>query len=268
MTRGVLPFGVTAVEFGLVTFVSALVGISLVIGASRFLRTRYLAAFALGVYLWYFTDTLGDANYLGVNGGFTLNTELVSLVLLFIVGLFVFFALDKRIFTTGEAAGYGALAVGALAALALGFHGFGEGADFGFTAAQTPSNSLFDAFGGLLPSASWVLHKMAEPTIAAVAYVAVTGPGSKKATVKVVDALILSTVFVIPAVIGSVAGYYTTFDHTYVFALGLGTSVYALARVGRALYAPGEGAESWLSLKMALAAVLGFLLIFMAALLH
>ena len=262
-----LPFGVTALEFGLVTFTSALVGISLVIGASRFLKTKFLAAFALGVYLWYFTDTLGDANYLGVNEGFTFSPELLSLVVLFVIGLTVFFALDRKMFTTGEPAGYGALAVGGLAALALGLHGFGEGADFGFTAAQTPFSSLFDAFGGITASASWVLHKMLEPTIAAVCYVSLAG-GARKASVRITDALVLATVFVIPPVVGSVVGYYTTFDHTYVFALGLGTSVYALARVGRALYSASEGADSWLSVKMALAAVLGFLLIFIAALLH
>jgi hypothetical protein len=263
-----LPFGATVVEFGLVTFVSALVGISLVIGVSRFLKMKFLAAFALGVYLWYFTDTLGDANYLGVNEGFTFSPELFSLVVLFVIGLTVFFALDRRMFTTGEPAGYGALAVGAVAALALGLHGFGEGADFGFTAAQTPFGTLFDAFGGITASASWVLHKMLEPTIAAVCYVSLAVPGARKASVRVTDALVLATVFVIPPVVGSVVGYYTTFDHTYVFALGLGTSVYALARVGKSLYSPSEGADSWLSVKMALAAVLGFLLIFLAALLH
>ena len=65
-----LPFGITDVEFALVTFLSALIGVSLIIGASRFVRVRYLAAFALGVYLWFFPDTLGGANYLDVVGGF------------------------------------------------------------------------------------------------------------------------------------------------------------------------------------------------------
>ena len=268
LTLDVLPFGATAVEFGSVTFISAFMGISLVIGASRFLKARLLGAFAVGVYLWYFTDTLGDAIFLGVNDGFVLSSEMVSLVLLFVVGLIVFFALDRRTFTTDGPAGYSALVVGALAALALGLHGFGEGADFGYTAAQTPSNSLFDAFGGLAPSASWVVHKMLEPTIAAVGYVSLVGPGTKRASDKVVDALVLATVFVVPAVIGSVAGFYTSFDHTFVFALGLGASVYALARAGRAMYSPGEGADSWLSVKMALAVVIGFVLIFTAALLH
>ena len=263
-----LPFGAAAVEFGLVTLISALVGISLMIGVSRFLKTRLLAAFVLGAYLWYFTDTLGDANYLGVNEGFTFSPELVSLVAMFVVGLIVFFALDRGIFTTGEPSGHGALAVGALAALALGLHGLGEGADFGFTAAQTPFDSLFDAFGGISASASWVLHKMLESAIAAVCYVSLTGPGTKKTSVKVTDALVLATVFVIPPVVGTVVGYYTTFDHTFIFALGLGTSIYALARVGKALYSSSEGADSWLSVEMAAAAAIGFLSIFIAALLH
>jgi hypothetical protein len=145
-------------------------------------------------------------------------------------------------------------------------HGMAEGADFGITAAQTPSNSLIDAFGGLAPSVSWVFHKMLEPTVVAAAYVSLAKPEQRKPSDRIVDALALAAVFVIPAVIGSVAGYFTSFDYTYIYALGLGTSVYAFARVGRSLYSEGE--TTLLSLKMALAMTLGFMLIFLAALLH
>ena len=262
-----LPFGITAVEFAVVTFMSALVGILLIIGGSRFVRVRYLAAFALGVYLWYFADTLGGANYLDVNGGFTYSGYLVSLVLLFVVGLVAFFAVDRSAFADGKTGGYGALAIGALAALALGLHGMAEGADFGFTAAQTASSSLLGAFGGLAEGASWVLHKMLEPTIAAVSYVALAGPGSRKYSDRFLDAVVIATVFTVPAVAGSVAGYYIPFDITYVYALGLGTSVYALTRAWKAAYSP-EASGSWPGVTMALSAGLGFVLIFIAALLH
>lgn len=262
-----LPFGVTVVEFAAVTFASALAGMLVLVGVSRFVGVRYLAAFALGVYLWYFTDTLGGANYLDVNGGPAYTPYLASLLLLFFAGLVAFFALDRGVFAAGGSVGHGALAVGALAALALGLHGMAEGADFGFTAAQTPSDSLLGAFGGVAPGASWVLHKMLEPTIAAVSYVALAGPGLQKRSDRVLDVVVLATVFVLPAVVGSVAGYYDSFDITYVYALGLGTSVYAFARAGRALHSP-EGATPWLGVKVALAAGLGFLLIFVAALLH
>ena len=262
----VLPFGVTDTEFALVTFLSAFVGISLVVWGSLAVKTRYLAAFALGVYLWFFTDTLSGANYLDDTAGFVYSPYLASLVALFVLGLTVFFAFDGKMFTTGGSLTRGALAVGALVAVAMGLHGMAEGAAFGTTAAQTPSSSLIPAFGGFAASVSWVFHKMTEPTVAAVAYVAVAGPGSRKPSDRVVDALILAAVFVFPAIVGSVAGYATPFDVTYIYALGLGTSVYALARVARGLYS--EGSDSWLSVKMALAAVLGFLCLFSAALLH
>ena len=263
-----LPFGVTDLEFSIVTFISALVGILLIIGASSFIKPRFIAAFAFGVYLWYFTDTLGDANYLDVNQGAVFSVELVSLVTLFAIGVIVFFALDGRIFTMGEETAKYGMMVALLAALALGLHGFGEGADFGYTAAQTPSNTLLDAFGGLGPSASWVLHKMFEPTIAAACYVAFAGVGAKKPVDKLVDSLTLATVFVIPAIVGSIAGYYLTFDHTYVFALGLGVSVYAVARVARSMFSGAAEASSGFSLKMAIAVVIGFVCIFISALLH
>ena len=262
-----LPFGITAVEFALATLLSAFIGTSFVIGASRWVKVRYLAAFALGVYLWFFPDTLGGANYLDVNGGFVLSAYVVSLIGLFVAGLVVFFAFDRKVFTSGESIRYGGLAVGALAALALGLHGMAEGADFGFTAAQTPSNNLLDAFGGIAPSVSWVLHKMLEPTIAAVGYVAAAGPGTRKRSERLLDSVVLATIFVLPPVIGSILGYYVAFDITYIYALGLGASVYAFARAARPLYSP-ESAGPWASLKVALFAALGFILIFIAAMLH
>ena len=262
-----LPYGVTAVEFALVTFTSAAVGIALVVVASRIVRSRYLAAFAVGVYLWYFTDTLGDANYLNVLNGPLQPVGQYSLLALFVVGLLVFFALDGKIFSVGEDAARQALAVGALAAVALGLHGFGEGADFGFTATQTHISTLLGAFGGWTEAASWVLHKALEPTIAAVAYVAILGSERRRFWDQVTDILGLAAVFVTPAVVGSAFGYYTTFDHTFVFALGLGASVYALAWTGKWLYSPGP-AGTGLSVRMAVAALIGFLLIVLSALLH
>lgn len=261
-----LPFGITDLEFALVTYVAASIGIGLVVLASRWVRLRYLAAFAVGVYLWYFTDTLGDANFLDVNNGFVFSTELFVLFALFVIGLAFFFSLDGEIFRS-DSVQKGGILIAALAALALGLHGFGEGADFGTTAAGTSYQTILDAFGGLAPSASWVLHKMMEPTLAAVCYVAFAGAGSKKAGEKLTDVLSISLIFVFPAVVGSVVGYYVIFDHTYVFALGLGASIYALARVAKSLYSPEEGGR-WLSSKIALAVALGFLLIFTSALLH
>lgn len=263
-----LPFGITAVEFAAVTFISALIGITVVIGSSKYFKPRFVAAFAFGVYLWYFTDTLGGANYLDVNGGPVLSYELLLAVALFVLGLLTFFALDRNVFSVGEQAPKYGMMLAALVALALGLHGAGEGADFGYTAAQTPSSLLLGAFGGLSAGASWVLHKMLEPTMAAACYVAFAGARNRIGMDKVIDALTIAAVFVVPVVIGSVVGYYAVFDHSYIFALGLGASVYAAARVAKPMFSAEGEASTGLSLKMAVAAFLGFLLIFLAALLH
>lgn len=263
-----LPFGITAFELAVVTFISAFFGIAAIVGGSKYVRTRFLAAFAFGIYLWYFTDTLGGANYLNVNGGLAFSVELVLAVVLFAVGLVAFFAIDGKVFAPGELSPKYGMMISALVALALGLHGAGEGADFGYTAAQTPSSLLLGAFGGIYSGASWVLHKMLEPTIIAACYVAFVGVGSKNRMDKVVDALTLAAIFVIPIVVGSVLGYYTSFDHSYIFSLGLGASIYAAARVTRPMFSADGAEQSGLSVKMSVAALIGFLLIFMAALLH
>ncbi len=264
----VLPFGITALELAVVTFISAFFGIAAVVGGSKFVRTRFLAAFAFGVYLWYFTDTLGGANYLNVNGGLAFSVELGLAVVLFALGLGAFFAFDGKVFALGDLTPKYGMMISALVAVALGLHGAGEGTDFGYTAAQTPSSLLLGAFGGLYAGASWVLHKMLEPTIIAVCYVAYAGTGAKKGMDKVVDALTLAGLFVIPVVVGSVLGYYTSFDHSYIFALGLGASVYAAARITRPMFSLDGAAQSGLSVRMSVAVLIGFLLIFTAALLH
>lgn len=264
----VLPFGITALELAVVTLISAFFGIAAIVGGSKFVKTRFLAAFAFGVFLWYFTDTLGGANYLNVNGGLAFTVELVLAVVLFAVGVVTFFAFDGKVFEPGEQAPKYGMMISALVALALGLHGAGEGADFGYTAAQTPSSLLLGAFGGIYAGASWVLHKLLEPTMIALCYVAFAGVGTKKFMDKVVDALTLAAIFVIPVVVGSALGYYTSFDHSYIFALGLGASIYAATRISRPLFSADGADQSWLSVKISVAALIGFLLIFMAALLH
>jgi hypothetical protein len=262
----VLPFGITAFEFSIVTFVAAFVGVALVIFASKYVPARYLAAFAVGVYLWYFTDTLGDANYLDVVNGPVLSAPLIGLVVLFVVGVAVFLSLDGRIFVPGgETAKFG-LTIALLAAVAMGLHGLGEGADFGYSASQTSFNSLLDAFGGLQAGESWVLHKMMEPTVAAACYVLYADPKAKKALEKGIDSLAIAAAFVVPAVIGAIAGYYTVFDHTYIFALGLGTSIYGISRVAKGLYL-GQPVAG-LSFRMAISIAFGFLCLYLAAILH
>jgi len=117
----VLPFGATVLEFSIATFFSSFIGIALIIAASKFVRARYIAAFAFGVYLWFFTDTIGDANYLNVNAGPVFSSYTFCLVVLFLVGLVAFFAVDGRLFAVGEETARYGMIVAVLAALAGGF---------------------------------------------------------------------------------------------------------------------------------------------------
>ena len=78
--------------------------------------------------------------------------------------------------------------------------------------------------------------------------------------------------FTIPGIIGSASAYfivqiYPNADFTYVFALGLGTSVYALLRLARPLFEGSESAK-WDSVKVAILVLVGFTCLYVAALLH
>lgn len=252
--------------------VPAFVGLFLVAVAARRLSARYLAAFAVGLYLWFFSDTIGNANYLGVNEGFTGGGYHALLWVLFAVGLVAIFALDKDMFTVGDAGTSFGFSIPLLVALAVGLHGFGEGAAIGATAATTPSTNLVDAFGGTTAGIAFVLHKALEPMMVGVAYWVYAKDRAKKASDIVRDISLLVCAFALPGIVGSASAYfivqvYPNADFTYVFALGLGTSIYALLRLARPLFlSPAAGRYD--SAKLALWAVFGFTCLYGAALLH
>ena len=81
----------------------------------------------------------------------------------------------------------------------------------------------------------------------------------------------LTAAFTLPGIVGGASVYYLiqTFpnlDLTYVFALALGTSVYAMLRLVRPLYV--GGGSRGVSLKVAAAVILGFACLYTAGLLH
>jgi len=53
------------------TLIPAFFGLVAVVLLFRRSAPRYAAAFAAGVFLWYFSDTIGGSSYLGVNRGFS-----------------------------------------------------------------------------------------------------------------------------------------------------------------------------------------------------
>jgi zinc transporter ZupT len=249
------------------TAVPAFLGLVAITSAGRSVQGRYLAAFALGIFFWFFVDTIGGSADLDVNAGFGGGIDQVAIVALFVIGLLFFFGVGGDLFSSEYAPEY-RLAVPILVAIAVGIHGLGEGTAFGATASSTPSSSLLDAFGGLTAGVAYVLHKALEPMMIGACYV-VYAQGHAKSTLGYLsDVGLLAFLFVAPSLIGATTGYYINYDSTYFFALGTGTSIYAALRLARPLFSRAEAAPSGQPLKIASLIILGFLCIYIAALFH
>src|SRR5260370_7778895 len=83
------------------TFIPAFVGLQMIIMAGKALKPRYLAAFALGIFLWFFVDTIGGAASLDVVDAFSASFAQIVTVGLFVFGLIVFFSVgcNRNIFS-------------------------------------------------------------------------------------------------------------------------------------------------------------------------
>ena len=187
------------------------------------------------------------------------------------IGVASLFYFDGGLFSDGPSTATLGFAIPILVALAVGIHGFGEGAGIGATAATTSSTNLIDAFGGLTAGAAFVLHKTLEPMMVGVAYWIYAKGHADGAQGRLRDLSILTLAFTLPGILGGAIAYYLIqafpgADFTYVFALGLGTSIYAAMRLGRPLFqGPSSRSES---VKVAILILVGFACLYTAALLH
>ncbi len=257
------------------TLIPAFVGLLIIVLAGNLFKAKYLAAFALGIFLWFFVDTIGGAASLDVIDAFSASVAQIGTVGLFVVGLVVFFSVDRNrnIFSPQLAIGKYGLAISVLVAASVGIHGLGEGAAFGALASQTTSTSLLNAFagptgGGVNAVVAYLLHKGLEPMMIGACYCAYAKEHGKNAIGRLRDLLLLSVTFVIPSLIGAASGYYLNYNVSYFYALGTGTSVYALVRLAGPLFDNTQGTSSREPIKMALLMVLGLLAIYFAALFH
>ena len=234
------------------------------------MKARYLAAYAIGIFLWFFVDTIGGSASLDVNSGFGGGGGQIALSGLFAVGLLFFFAVDRRrnILSPQTAVGKYGLVIPILVALAVGIHGFGEGAAFGGTASTTSAVSLLDAFGGYSGGVAYVLHKLLEPMMIGACYCVYAKDHAKSNSGRLRDVLVFSVIFTIPSLLGAATGYYLIYDSSFFFALGTGTSVYALTRLAGPLFDNSQPTRPKESIAVALAIVLGLLTIYVAALFH
>jgi len=261
------------------TWIPAFIGQLVIIWAGRFVKSRYLAAFALGIFLWFFVDTIQGSALLDVNAGFTGGASQIAAITLFMIGVLSAFWIDRRrgLFSPESIVRTISAAVPLLVAAAIGIHGLGEGAAFGATAYSTSSTSLLDTFGGVSAGVAYLLHKGLEPMMAAACYCVYTRRTGSGVKGQLRDVFLLSLVFVLPSLIGAAVGYYVMgpatgfvarLNTTYFFALGTGTSIYAALRLSRALFRSEGSVTSEDSIKTAVTIVLGFIAIYFAALFH
>lgn len=262
-----LPFASSFLAIASAFVIPTLVGLLVASAAVRYISPKYLAAFALGLYFWLFSDVIGDAAYLDVNAGFTGGVDQVVLVVLFAAGILLVFSLDRDVFGSETPSARLGFTIPLLVAFAVGFHGLGEGAAFSGAAATTPATGLLGAFGGVSPAAAFVIHKALEPAMIGATYWVYTGDRGKNPSRLAKDILILTAVFVLPGIVGAATNYFLLYDTTYIFAFGLGTSIYAAVRLVKPLFISG-GAGGGESTRIALLILLGFLCLYLAALLH
>lgn len=266
-------FPVAIVGILLGTLLPAYVGLfaAVIIGGKR---PQYLAALSIGIFLWFFSDTIGDSSYLGVNEGLAGGLSHLALVVLFALGLFMFLGIETRIVShswKSSAPTYPSFAVTLIVAVAFSVHGLAEGMGLGSLATSSTGTSLFDALGGLSPAVSYSLHKALEALMLGATYVAfalMLGLSGEKRRNQLNDLVIAGAIFAIPSLIGTAIGYYAPFDATYVFALGGGASLYVLFKLVQALGPANRSNSNRESTKMILLALLGFLLIYAVATLH
>ena len=253
------------------TLLPALAGLFIIVGVSTWVNSKYLAAFALGIFLWFFVDTIGGSANLDVNSGFGGGIGQVGVVILFILGALSFFSLDRKrnTFSAESAIGKYGFVIPALVAAAVGIHGLGEGWSFGTTAFNTMSTDLLDAFGGISAGVAYVLHKALEPMMVGACYAVYTKGQIRTKARWIRDILILGVIFVFTSILGAGLGYFiTTVDTTYFFALGTGTSIYASIRLAGPLFIPSQISKERETALLAVSLLLGFLAIYVAALFH
>jgi hypothetical protein len=270
-----IEFSVSFIEFILATFIPIYVGMVCATLLQTKLRfdIRYLSAFALGLMFWFFFDTLNDAVQLDVNEGFSFSGSHVALFVIFVFG-FLVIALPSTYYisrSTDVNPGYLAAFIGAIiVAVGMGFHGVGEGLEFGGLSAGTEAATVLDAIGGMSGGVSYVIHKFLEAIIVTAIFLGIwlSERSSPKGLFSKIA--VLGFAFGLPSAIGEVIGYFAEVNAAYFFALGGGAALAVGLLIAlpmfRSAEPPGLKYGQWLWTMVAV--LLGFICLYGAALFH
>ena len=265
-----IGFGESFLAWTAATLLPALAGLLVITAASRWVQAKYLCAFAFGIFLWFFVDTIQGSATLDVNSGFGGGWAQLTVVILFLVGVLAFFSFDQKryIFSAETAVGRYGIIIPILVAAGVGIHGLGEGLAFGQTALNTSSNNLLDAFGGLTSGVAYVLHKGLEPMMIGACYAFYARGTGRSSARWIRDVFLMSIIFVFTSLVGAAAGYYISLDTTYFYALGTGTSIYAAIRLLGPMFTQTQVAKPNYTMAIVVSILLGFIAIYVAALFH
>ena len=270
-----IEFGISFIEFVLATFAPIYVGMFTLVALSRAtqIRTRYFFAYALGLLFWFFFDTLNDAVQLDVNQGYNLDSGHIALITLFLTGFLLFTLVVCALLSKSPNSGARfetSLPLVILVALAMGIHGIGEGISFGGLAAGTQASSVLDAIGGIGGGIAYVFHKLLESTIVIVVFIAATRSNGLPLHRQLWQIIPVGLAFAIPSAVGEVVGYFVPVDSSWFYALGAGATLFVVLQVVRPIFATERAEELTYREygKISIAMILGFLLLYAAALFH
>ncbi len=242
----------------------------------RFVDIRYIAAFGLGLSMWFFFDTFNDSAQLDVNAGFGGGFFHIAIIVAFLLGISVLaifdhFAVPQSATRQGTKPYWkGLFLIPVAIAFIMGIHGLAEGWAFASVAASSGTNSLVVAFGGVLALVSYPLHKFLEASIVGTVYTCYVARNNPEIRAKWHIPL-LGLLFAIPSAIGASIGYYVTFDVTYFYAFGVTAAFYAILRLVEQIstrFKIGETAPSYYGPKIFLLLAVGFFCLYVAGLFH
>src|SRR5437667_12502422 len=123
-----IGFGESFLAWTAVTIIPAFMGLLLIFGASKFVEARYLTAFAFGIFLWFFVDTISGSATLDVNSGFGGGFAQVTVVILFLAGVLFFFSVDgnRNLFSAESVIGKYGVLLPFLVPYVVGIHCLGD----------------------------------------------------------------------------------------------------------------------------------------------
>ncbi len=254
----------------------------------RMVRIRYIAAGGIGLTLWFFIDTMGNAAYLDVNESvYPLSTfggiAHIAIIAVFLAGIATLAILDHLAVPKAHSTGISPqditknyssnrlFIIPLSVALVMGMHGLAEGWSFGSVASSPGTTDLVKMFGDLAALISYPIHKFLEGGIIASVYTCYVARAKGSVRTNWWQIPLLGLLFGGPSVIGAAAGYFVSFDTTYFYSFGVTAAIYAVLRLAEALnpnFQAGENAPIRLGGKIFLALAIGFFLLYGAALLH